>query len=485
MNNIVIVNNPAEVAFHIEGVAVVAAKAYLHDAQYADMRSARIFNLCRSYKYQSTGYYVSLLAEARGHRAFPSVATIQDFGAQPIVRIISSEIDDLIQQSLKKLKSKEFILSIYFGQNIARQYEKLSKQLYNLFQSPLLRARFVYNKKWVLQHIAPIPLKEIPDHHRPYLADFAKDYFARKKFSLKKNIKYRYDLAILLNPDEEEPPSDKKAIQKFIDAAKSLELYTEIITKDDFNRIPEFDALFIRETTSVNHHTYRFSRRAHQEDLVVIDDPFSILRCTNKVYLAELLTRAKVPIPKTLIVHKDNIAKIEAELQFPCVLKQPDSSFSQGVIKVEDRTELEEALDKLLRSSDLIIAQEYAPSAFDWRVGILDQTPLFACKYYMAQDHWQIYNWQKKKTEAFDGNTETLPIYQVPDEIVATALKAANLIGDGFYGVDVKQIDNKVVVIEVNDNPSITCGIEDAIMHDKLYTTVMQSFINRLQKRSQ
>jgi glutathione synthase/RimK-type ligase-like ATP-grasp enzyme len=31
----------------------------------------------------------------------------------------------------------------------------------------------------------------------------------------------------------------------------------------------------------------------------VIDDPVSILRCTNKVYLAELLAPAHVPIPRT------------------------------------------------------------------------------------------------------------------------------------------------------------------------------------------
>ncbi len=43
-------------------------------------------------------------------------------------------------------------------------------------------------------------------------------------------------------------------------------LSTEIITKNDFDRIPEFDALFIRETTAVNHHTYRFLAVRTQKD---------------------------------------------------------------------------------------------------------------------------------------------------------------------------------------------------------------------------
>jgi glutathione synthase/RimK-type ligase-like ATP-grasp enzyme len=44
----------------------------------------------------------------------------------------------------------------------------------------------------------------------------------------------------------------------------------------------------------------------------------------------------------------------------------------------------------LLEKSELIIAQEFLPTAFDWRVGIFDRQPLFACRYYMAKRHWQI-----------------------------------------------------------------------------------------------
>jgi glutathione synthase/RimK-type ligase-like ATP-grasp enzyme len=70
----------------------------------------------------------------------------------------------------------------------------------------------------------------------------------------------------------------------------------EFLERADYGRLLEFDALFIRETTAVNHHTYRFARRAAQDDLVVIDDPQSILRCTNKVWLAQRMTRAGVPL---------------------------------------------------------------------------------------------------------------------------------------------------------------------------------------------
>jgi glutathione synthase/RimK-type ligase-like ATP-grasp enzyme len=194
-----------------------------------------------------------------------------------------------------------------------------------------------------------------------------------------------------------------------------------------------------------------------------------------------LLGKAKIPTPKTIIVHKDNIQVVEKQIGLPCVLKKPDSSFSQGVTKVSDRDTLNIELEKLLESSDLIIAQEFTPTDFDWRIGILDKTPLYACKYYMAKNHWQIYDWNDKGDSNY-GNFETMLVNKVPEKVINIALKAANQIGDGFYGVDLKQKGDNVFIIEVNDNPSIDYGIEDKKLKDKLYLSVMHSFKNRIDK---
>ena len=479
MRKIVVVDYLKDWDAAIEDIEVIEAQSYLTDSTYTDIRNARIFNLCRSYRYQSAGYYVSLLAEARGHKPIPSVTTMQDLKSPTIVRAITVELNDLIQKSLASLRSNNFTLSIYFGQNVAKKYEKLCKQLHDLFQAPLLRAQFVYKDEWVLQSVTPIPINEVPEHHHSYLVRFAKSYFARHRFSGARITRKTYDLAILVDPDEKEPPSDKKAIQQFMDIADAMGFYVELITKDDYRRIPEFDALFIRETTAVNHHTYKFARKAYADGLAVIDDPVSILRCTNKVYLAELLAKAKVPTPKTMIIHKDNRNEVEKELGLPCVLKKPDSSFSQGVVKAKDPECLKKNLDEMLADSELIIGQEFSPTEFDWRIGVLDKQPLYACKYYMAKGHWQIYNWEGKKQDTA-GDVETVPFEEVPFVVLHTALKAANLIGDGLYGVDVKEIDGKAYIIEVNDNPSIEAGCEDKILKKELYASIIKSIKRRI-----
>lgn len=481
MKHLIVVNNPQQYQIDSEDVEVVAAKQYLTDATLASMRNVKIINACRSYRYQSIGYYVSLLAEARGHKPFPTVQTIQDLKSTTMARIVSSDVDEMIQASMKHLASDKFTLTIYFGHNTSKCHDRLATSLFQHFPAPFLEAQFTKTGgHWFLQNISPISLGDIPPEHKEFALQSLKA-FLKKGVASKKRIQTRYDLAILYNPAEQDLPSNEKAMQKFLKAAIQVGFDPELITRDDYSRIGEFDALFLRETTSVNHHTYRFARRAQAEGLVVIDDPQSILKCTNKVYLAELMDRHKVPIPKTVILHSDNINTIGEQLGFPCVIKQPDSSFSNGVTKVSSEKELLETTAKLLEKSEMLIAQEFIPTSFDWRVCVFQGQPLFVIKYFMARKHWQIYERLNGKT--FCGKTESLPVCAAPKKIVKTAVKAANLIGSGLYGVDIKELNGQCYVIEVNDNPSIDAGIEDSIIQDELYLKIMAGILSEVEKK--
>ncbi len=488
MSILIVVNDPRDLPLHFEGSKLVAAKTYLTDPQYASLRDAKVFNLCRSYRYQSAGYYVSLLAAARGHKPVPSISTIQDLKSQTIIRVASGDLEEIIQKSLAPIHSGEFTLSIYFGRNMAKRHNHLSRHLFDLFESPFLRAFFVMNEKehkWQLQSISPIAVNDVPEEHRAFVIEVAKEYFQKRRKYTRRKAVARYDIAILCNPDENESPSDTRAIDRFVKAAESLGLAAELIDKDDYSRLGEFDALFIRETTSVLHHTYRFARKASAEGLVVIDDPESILKCTNKVFLAELLERNRVLIPKTVIVHRDNAKQLTSMLGLPCILKKPDSSFSQGVIKVETEEDLKVHVGKMLERSELIIAQEFLSTPFDWRVGIFDRQPIFVCKYYMAKKHWQIIKRDVNGLKTEDGRSEAIPVEHAPTGLIRTALRAANLIGDGFYGVDIKQDGKKYYVIEINDNPNVDHGVEDIVLKDELYLRIMRVMLRRIEHQKE
>ena len=100
-------------------------------------------------------------------------------------------------------------------------------------------------------------------------------------------------------------------------------------------------------------------------------------------------------------------------------------------------------MTQFFKTSDLILIQPFIPTEFDWRIGVLDNKPLFACRYYMAKGHWQIYNWEASQQE-IEGRHETIPLHEVPEAVMKTAMKATRLIGDSLYGVDIKSHGDKL-----------------------------------------
>lgn len=444
--------------------------------------SFNLYNLGNSTNYQTNSYYVSLLAHARNHRVFPSITLIQDLKYKEFHYFYSDDLNSQVQKKLKKIQSDHFEISSYFGFNLANSYNEICKQFYKILQAPLFRIYFKRNGNfWHIEKIKLLSLNDLSDSHLDFVKETAKDYFSKEHRYRSYKSKSLFDIAIWIDPNEEHPPSNEKALEKFIKAGNDLGLNVDIITKKDTQSILEYDGLFIRETTKLNHITYRIARKAEYEGLVVIDDPNSILKCTNKIFLEELLDELKINRPRSAVLHKKNYKELHNHLGFPKILKKPDSAFSQGVFKAKNEEEYFSICNKLFEKSELILMQEYIQTDFDWRIGILNDKILYACKYYMAHGHWQIINYNKKTIS--EGDHENIPVEKVPKEVAEIALKACKHIGSGLYGVDIKELNGKVFVIEVNDNPSIDSGVEDGLLGNDLYLKIMQYFLDKCHEK--
>jgi glutathione synthase/RimK-type ligase-like ATP-grasp enzyme len=452
--------------------------------------SVLVINLSGDYTHNSEGYYCSLLAQARGHKVLPSSGTINKLGNEPLLRM-SNGLQKLCLQWTQKNNIPEgagWHFNIYFGQCAEKGLERIARFIFDNYPAPILRVKMANGQSIQMETIKSIPLHGLSDSEQDCFAS-ALDAFNKKIWRAPRPAKHtRYSLAILHNPNEKLPPSNKKALQRFLDIAKKMDINAELVTEEDSLRLMEFDALFIRTTTSLHHYTFWLAQKAHQNGLIVIDDPTSIIRCTNKVYLNELLEKAKVPVPASRLIFRNNthsFTELAQEFGEPFVVKIPDGSSSFGVHKACSAKEFDEIADSLFAKSAIALIQEYIPTAFDWRIGILNGEALFACKYHMATGHWQIFNHARKgKGNAYEGRVEALPLYHVPPKVLKTALKAAGLIGKGLYGVDLKEINGKVVVMEVNDNPNIDYKKEDAMLGDELYYRILNYFMRSLELQS-
>jgi len=485
--HIIVVENPGQWRFEDINCPVIHIDDYLTGEYYFKLKGIQVINLCTDYSYQSVAYYCSLLAEARRHKVIPSVSTMIDLSSKTMYRLAAPILDEAVQKGLKKLRGaslSEVSINVYFGQSPISELGELARQIFETFPCPLLHITFSKQEKWLITSIKALSIEKLEDDDKPRFEQALSRHLSKHWRGKRKRKQPRYEIAVLHNPDDPHAPSNKRALHELIKAGRNLGMEIELITRKDYGRLAEYDALFIRDTTRINHYTYRFARKAEREGMVVIDDPHSILRCANKVYLAELLTANKIPRPKTVIVGKGDIAAAEKQVGYPMVIKLPDSSFSQGVFKAENCEEFSAIAGKLFKTSELILAQEFLYTEFDWRIGILNQTPIFACQYFMSNNHWQIV--QYKSDGSFDeGGFRTMAVEEAPAGVIKTALKAANLIGNGLYGVDIKQSRSETYVIEVNDNPNLDAGIEDVHLKEKLYEIVMGEFLRRLELRHQ
>lgn len=242
--------------------SIITFQDYLTKPEYANLKDAKVFNLSDEYNSQSKGYYVSLLAEARGHLAVPTIHNLVDLGERKLVKIVSEEFEEEIQKSLKNIKSQEFTLSIYFGQNVDQKYRALSTLIFRHFQIPFLRVVFKHSTKWNIKSIKAISISEIPKEHLESMYYFASQYFSKKRYDTPKANKAECDLAILVQPNDPAPPSNAKAIKKFIDLAEKMNFYVEILTPKDFYILFSFDALSIRQSTEVNNEAYAYAIKA-------------------------------------------------------------------------------------------------------------------------------------------------------------------------------------------------------------------------------
>jgi glutathione synthase/RimK-type ligase-like ATP-grasp enzyme len=480
-----------------------------------------VVNLCRSYDYLTAGYYVSLVADARGHRVLPGVELVEDLSSPftyfralqeagidtidykvipgrrlVLPKLIVAPDDGKDRAQGKPLEEEEeegpdvrprYVrahqayteVTAVFGRTTDKRFRRPCSAIFKMYPYPLLTVRFYeVGGSWKVGQLFPTSIRKLSDEHLALLRDELREArFMRKDRPRPQRKSER--LACLWDRSEIFAPSDEATLDRLARIGSRRNVLVERIARNDLPRLAEYDALFIRSFTAINNYTFKFAQTAESLDIPVIDDPDSIVRCSNKVYLHELFRRSGIPTPKTRTISRRTDRQAVAEIGFPLIVKIPDGSFSQAVKKADDLDAFEAVTNEMFKRSPLLIVQEFTPTEFDWRITVLEGGVLFACRYFMASRHWQIQQSYQSGYTRY-GRVEAVPREEAPIQIVSLALEAAALIGNGLYGVDIKETPGGPVVIEVNDNPSIETGYEDQADKDRIYEDIIDAFLRRI-----
>ena len=473
---LVVVSDDADRLPDDPAILQLGATEYLTGSAAAQRTGARVLNLCRDASYLSLGYYVSLIADGRGQHAEPSIDTLVRLRDESVVQRALLEAGVPLADGEPET-TEALVLG---GQAIEARFRTIGRRVHAALPHPLLGVRLGRGPRgWRVLGVRALTVPELDAEARARLVA----HLGGRREPARRSAT-AFSLGVLFEESDPRKPSQRETIDRLIRVGQRHGVLVEPLGLGDLARVAEHDALWIRSLTGVGEPAFAFAQRAASLGMPVIDDPRSILRCSNKVHLHELLTRAGVATPPTLLATRETTYEEVVEtLGSPFVVKLPDGSFSQGVDKIRDPAEWAQATARWFAMSPLLVVQAWRPTAFDWRVAVLDGRPLFVAHYHMAKGHWQIAKNTGRSLRY--GKTEAVPRATADPEVVALACTAASLVGDGLYGVDLKRTDDGVVVIEINDNPNFDSGYEDAADGDAIYEDILRWFSTRVVRASQ
>ena len=288
------------------------------------------------------------------------------------------------------------------------------------------------------------------------------------------------NLGVFVNRQTLSNAEQLSALLKCRDAAEEMGHSVDFIFPEEIKRLLKTDGLFIRTNTDPMNVAFVASKMASLHNIPVVDDPASIQICADKVNMYYHLIKNNVKIPRTAFLKKRDITIDHAKTLFenwgtPLILKEPSTCFSARVEKARDPTDFMKTASRFMKLSDWIVVQQFISSQYDWRIGVLGGELLYACKYIIPPETFKIQ--AEVNGHLVYCRTESVPVAKIPAPVLEAGLKAARAIGNGLYGVDIKECDDGAYVIEVNDNPSLESG-EDGC-YPKIYSRIVEFLLEK------
>jgi len=275
---------------------------------FAGAERAKLINLSRSYNYQSKGYYASLLAEARGHRVIPTVETMLELREHKLYEYALPDLEEALSSAAiaRGRASIRHSICCSASAHAGPPVEAFGRLLFDWYRCPALEVTISAGKRWKIDRLRARPLAKLgPEEVAFFRTALHQHSQARLAQSASPHDRQIF-VAVLYDPQEELPPSSVATLQYFQRFAERHSVEIELITKPpNWRNWPNSTACSSGRRLPIDNYTYRFARRALQEGMPVIDDPVSMIRCTNKVYLHELMERRGVPIPPTLMLAEE------------------------------------------------------------------------------------------------------------------------------------------------------------------------------------
>ena len=235
-------------------------------------------------------------------------------------------------------------------------------------------------------------------------------------------------------------------LERLVDSELSLEITSPKT---------EFDAILQRSSSYAR--TLYTSFYYEQAGAFVCNPYKAHHLCGDKFLASTLLAKAGIPTPRTFgAFSTDSATKSAASLSFPLVMKPVFGSWARMVHKLNDREALEAELENREEMGHAFQKVYYLQEHIDKpgrdiRAFVVGNECIGAIYRNATEKSGWITN---------TGRGGTATNCPVTPEMGELAVRAANVFGEGIYGVDMMESGNWLVVHEVNHTTEFRNSIE-------------------------
>ncbi|QTY26298.1 30S ribosomal protein S6--L-glutamate ligase [Flavobacterium sp. CS20] len=225
------------------------------------------------------------------------------------------------------------------------------------------------------------------------------------------------------------------------------------------NYIEETDAIIPRIGASVTFYGTAVVRQFEMMGAFSTIDSEALVRSRDKLRSMQVLTRAKIGLPKTVFTNYSR--DVEGVIQHvggtPLVIKLLEGTQGLGVVLAETKNLAKSVIEAFNGLQARVIVQEFIKEAkgADIRVFVVDGHVVGAMK-------------RQGKEGEFRSNLHqggSAEVIELSDEEEIVAIKATKAMRLGVAGVDLLQSSRGPLILEVNSSPGLE-GIEKATGKD-------------------
>jgi ribosomal protein S6--L-glutamate ligase len=223
--------------------------------------------------------------------------------------------------------------------------------------------------------------------------------------------------------------------------------------------IEDTDAIIPRIGASVTFYGTAVVRQFEMMGAFSTIDSEALVRSRDKLRSMQVLTRARIGLPKTVFTNysRDVDGVIEQVGGTPLIIKLLEGTQGLGVVLAETKTAAKSVIEAFNGLQARVIVQEFIKEAkgADIRVFVVDGHVVGAMK-------------RQGKEGEFRSNLHqggSAEVIELSDEEEIAAIKAAKAMRLGVAGVDMIQSDRGPLILEVNSSPGLE-GIEKATGRD-------------------